>query len=180
MNASKLFANIPSTSQTKAFNHIEQMADRLDGNPNHYPAQHVNCMSADSKFVTFVNHTIKLALDLTAYLTIWAVLSILLETQDANSSYVQVMNQYHNDCYQMKTRDYMVELEEIAAKPKQNMCNNTFDGVLNYIKQHVYVHSTITGDRPARCHCRKLYTNSVPYLFESHVDKIPCMVYRHK
>ena len=67
----------PPTSQAKAFNQIKQMADRLDVCLNHYPTQHVNCMSADSEFVTFVSHAIKLALYLMAYPNIWAVLSIL-------------------------------------------------------------------------------------------------------
>ena len=68
-------------------------------------------MTSDSEFVAFVNHAIQLALDLTAYPTIWAVLSIMLETQDVNTSYVQVMYDYYNECYNMKTRDYMTRLE---------------------------------------------------------------------
>ena len=38
----------PLTSQTEAFNQIEQMVARLDVFPNHYPTQHVNCMSTHS------------------------------------------------------------------------------------------------------------------------------------
>ena len=68
-------------------------------------------MTLDSEFVAFVNHAIQLALDLMAYPTIWAVLSILLETQDVNTSYVQVMHDYYNECYNMKTRNYMTRLE---------------------------------------------------------------------
>ena len=49
-------------------------------------------MTSDSEFVAFVNHAIQLVLDLTTYPTIWAVLSILLETQDVNALYVQVMH----------------------------------------------------------------------------------------
>ena len=51
-------------------------------------------MTADSEFIAFVNHTIQLALDLTVYPNIWAVLLILLETQDVNTSYVQTMHDY--------------------------------------------------------------------------------------
>ena len=115
------------------------MATRLDVYLNHYPAQHVNCMSADSEFVTFVRRAIKLALDLMAYPTIWAVLSILLETQDVNSSYVQAIHQYHNQCYKMKTTEYMEELEQTAERPKCNKYTNTLDGVSAYIQQQVYV-----------------------------------------
>ena len=41
-------------------------------------------MISDSEFVA--NHTIQLALDLMAYCNIWAVLLILLETQDINNN----------------------------------------------------------------------------------------------
>ena len=51
-------------------------------------------MTSDSEFVAFINHAIQLALDLTTYPNTWAVLSILLETQDVNMSNVQVMHNY--------------------------------------------------------------------------------------
>ena len=51
-------------------------------------------MTSDSEFIAFVNHAIQWTLDLTTYPNIWAVLSILLETQDVNTSYVQVMHDY--------------------------------------------------------------------------------------
>ena len=53
-------------------------------------------MTSDSEFVAFVNHAIQLALDLIVYPNIWAVLSILLETQDVNTSYMQTMHDYYN------------------------------------------------------------------------------------
>ena len=73
-------------------------------------------MTADSEFVAFVNHAFQLALDLTAYPNIWAALSILLETQDVNTSYVQVMHDYYNECYNTKTEEYMIGLEQAAEK----------------------------------------------------------------
>ena len=45
-------------------------------------------MTSDSEFIAFVNHAFQLALDLTTYPNIWAVLLVLLETQDINVSYV--------------------------------------------------------------------------------------------
>ena len=97
------------------------MAQRLDVYLNRYPAQYINCMTSDSEFVAFVNHAIQLALDLTVYPTIWAVLSILLETQDVNTSYVQVMHDYYNECYNIKTEEYMTQLEQAAERSKNNM-----------------------------------------------------------
>ena len=94
-------------------------------------------MTADSEFVAFVNHAIQLALDLTIYPTIWAVLSILLETQDVNTSYVQVMHDYYNECYNTKMEEYMTQLEQAAERSKNNMDNITLDGVSAYTQQQV-------------------------------------------
>ena len=52
-------------------------------------------MTSDSEFVAFVNHAIQLALDLMAYPTIWAVLLILLETQDVNTLLQGIFGVYH-------------------------------------------------------------------------------------
>ena len=94
-------------------------------------------MTSDSEFVAFVNHTIQLALDLTAYPNIWAVLLILLETQDVNTSYVQVMHDYYDECYNTKTEEYMIGLEQAAERSKNNMYNITLDGVSAYSQQQV-------------------------------------------
>ena len=75
-------------------------------------------MTSVSKFIAFVNHAIKLALDLTTYPNIWAVLSILLETQNVNMSYVQMMHDYYNQCYNTRTDEYMVTLEKVAEQSK--------------------------------------------------------------
>ena len=78
-----------------------------------------------------------MALDLTAYPHIWAVLSILLETQDVNTSYVQVMHDYYNECYNTKTEEYMIGLEQAAERSKNNMLNITLDGVSTSTQQQV-------------------------------------------
>ena len=83
-------------SQADVYSQIQGMAQWLDMYLNKYLDQYINCMTSDSEFVAFVNHAIQLALDLTTYPNIWAVLSILLETQDVNMSYVQVMHDYYN------------------------------------------------------------------------------------
>ena len=66
-----------------------------------------------------------------------AVLSILLETQDVNVSYVQTMHDYYNQCYDTRTQEYVVLLEKAAKQSKNNMYNNTLDGVSAYIQQSV-------------------------------------------
>ena len=127
----------PPLSQADAYSQIQEMAQRLDIYLNRYPAQYINCMTSDSEFVAFANHAIQLVLHLTAYPNIWAVLLILLENQGVNTSYVQVMHDYYNECYNTKTQEYMTGLEQAAEKSKINMYNNTLEGVSDYIQQQV-------------------------------------------
>ena len=124
-------------SQADAYSQIQGMAQWLDMYLNKYPAQYINCMTSDSEFIAFVNHAIQLALDLTTYPNIWAVLSILLETQDVNMSDVQVKHNYYNQCYNTRTEEYMIALEKVAEQLKNNMYNNTLDGVSAYTQQSV-------------------------------------------
>ena len=86
----------PPPSHADAYLQIQQMAQWLDVYLSKYPAQYINCMTSDSEFIAFINHATQLALDLMVYSNIWAVLSILLETQDVNTSYVQTMHDYYN------------------------------------------------------------------------------------
>ena len=53
--------------------------------------QHTHCMSSDNEYVTLIQYTIHLHIDLTTFLTLWAVLSILLDTQDGKCKYVMTI-----------------------------------------------------------------------------------------
>ena len=86
----------PPPSHADTYLQIQQMAQWLDVYLCKYPAQYINCMRADTEMVAFINHAIQLVLDLTAHPNIWAVLLILLETQDVNASYMQTMHDYYN------------------------------------------------------------------------------------
>ena len=123
--------------QADAYSQIQGMTQWLDVYLSKYLARYINCMTSDSEFVAFLNHAIQLALDLTTYPNIWAVLLILLETQDVNASYIQTMHDYYNQCYDTRTEEYMVILEKAAEKLKNNVYNNALDGVSAYIQQSV-------------------------------------------
>ena len=131
-----LHAYLPP-SQADAYSQIQGMAQWLDMYQSKYPAQYINCMTSVSEFVAFVNHAIQLALDLITYLNIWAVLLILLETQDVSMPNIQMMHDYYNQCYNTRTEEYMVTFEKAAEQSKHNMYNNTLDGVSAYIQQSV-------------------------------------------
>ena len=110
-----LHAYLPP-SQADAYSQIQGMAQWLDMYLSKYLAQYINCMTSDSGFVAFVNNAIQLALDLTACPNIWAVLLILLETQAVNTLYVQMMHDYYNQCYNTRTKEYIVTLEKAAEQ----------------------------------------------------------------
>ena len=78
-------------------------------------------MTSDSEFIAFINHAIHLTLDLTTYPNIWAVLLILLETQDVNASYVQTMHDDYNQCYDTRMQEYVVLLEKAIEQAKNNV-----------------------------------------------------------
>ena len=126
-------------------------------------------MTSDSEFVAFINHAIQLAPDFTTYPNIWAILLILLETQDVNMSYVQVMHDYNNQCYNTRTEEYIVALEKAAEQLKNNMYNNTLDGVSAYVQQPVcdpLVQSTDQHDANAE-NCTQLsYAASISCIFD--------------
>ena len=67
----------PPPSHADAYSQNQGMAQCLDVYLSKYPAQYINCITSDSEFIPFLNHAIQLALDLTTYPNIWAVLSIL-------------------------------------------------------------------------------------------------------
>ena len=104
---------------------------------NKYPAQYINCMAPDSKFITFINHAIQFTLDLTLYPHIWAVLLILLETKGVNTSYMQPMHDYYKQCYTTWIEEYVMNLEKASERTKNNMYNNTLDGVSARVSQSV-------------------------------------------
>ena len=120
-------------SHADVYSQIQQMAQCLDVYLSKYPAQYINCMTSDSEFISFINHTIQLALDSTIYPNIWAVLSILWGTQGVNASY---MHDDYNQCYKTRMQEYMVLLEKAAEQSKNNMYNNPSDGVSAYVQQY--------------------------------------------
>ena len=76
-----------------------------------HPKQHTHCMSSDNEYVTLLQHTISLHIDLTMFPTLWAVLSILLNTQDCKCEYVKHLQEEYNNYYEDKSTGYMLRLE---------------------------------------------------------------------
>ena len=60
-------------------------------------------------------------IDLSVFPTLWAVLSILLDTQDSKCEYVQVLQEEYNTYYTDKSRRYMQNLERKSVEIQNYM-----------------------------------------------------------
>ena len=78
-------------------------------------------MSLDNEYVTLLQYTICLHIDLTTFPTLWAVLSILLETQDGKREYVKCLQGEYNTHYEEKSRRYMLKLERQLVELQDRM-----------------------------------------------------------
>ena len=96
--------HFPPESKEKAFEQIYQILQVLDTYLIDNLQQHLDCMSPDSKYISLIMYATKLEIDLCNFLAIWAVLSILLDTQSNELQYVknlqQVVDDYYDKCLQ--------------------------------------------------------------------------------
>ena len=73
--------------------------------------QHRYCMSPDSEYILLIMYATKLEIDLCNFLAIWAVLSILLDTQSNELQYVKTLQQVVDDYYDRCPTEVMSRLE---------------------------------------------------------------------
>ena len=83
--------------------------------------QHTHCMSSDNEYVTLLKYAIRLNIDLSTFPTLWAVFSILLDTQDGNLEHVKLLQEEYNTYYAEKSRKYMVNLEKKSVEIQNHM-----------------------------------------------------------
>ena len=122
-----------SSSEKQVFLDIYHMLSLLDKYLYDYPKQPTHCMSSDNEYVTLLQYTVHLHIDLTMFPILWAVLSILLETQDGKSKYVKCLQEEYNNYYEDKSRRYILKLERQSAELQNHMYDSVthnFDRVL--------------------------------------------------
>ena len=102
----------PPSSDKQAFLNIYHMLSLLDKYLYDNPKQHTHCMSSDNEYVTLLKYAIHSNIDLDMFPTLWAVLSILLDTQDSKCEYVKLLQEEYNTYYTDKSRKYMLKLEK--------------------------------------------------------------------
>ena len=94
--------HFPPESKEMAFEQIYQILQVLDAYLIDNLQQHLSCMSPDSEYISLILYATKLEIDFGNFLAIWAVLSILLDTQSNELQYVknlqQVVNDYYDKC----------------------------------------------------------------------------------
>ena len=93
-------------------------------------------MSPDSEYVSLIMYATKLEIDLGNYPAIWAVLSILLDTQSNELQYVKILQQVVNDYYDKHPTEVMSRLEhqttDIMNEMYDSVTNDNFDSISDY------------------------------------------------
>ena len=111
----------PPSSDKQAFLDIYHMLSLLDKYLYENPKQHTHCMSSGNEYGTLLKYAIHLNIDLTVFPTLWAVLSILLDTQDGKHEYIKCLQEEYNTYYKDKSRNYMLKLEEKSVEIQNRM-----------------------------------------------------------
>ena len=99
----------PTSSDKQAFLDIYNMLSLLDKYLYDNLKQHTHCMSSDNEYVTLLKYAIHLNIDLTTFPTLWAVLSILLDTQDEKCERVKCLQEEYDTYHKDKSEDYMLK-----------------------------------------------------------------------
>ena len=119
--------HFPSESKEKAFEQV------LDAYLIDNPQQHQYCMPHDSEYISLNMYATKIEIDLCNFLTIWAVLSILLDTKSNELQYIKNLQQVVNDYYEKHPIEVMRRLEQQISETLEVMydsvTNQNFDRV---------------------------------------------------
>ena len=128
--------HFPPESKEKAFEQIYQILQVLDAYLINNPQQHPYCMSPHSEYISLIMYATKLEIDLCNFPAIWAVLSILLDTQSNESQHVKNLQQVVNDYYDKCPTEVMSRLEhqitDIMNAMYDSVTNDNFDSVSDY------------------------------------------------
>ena len=119
--------HFPLELKEKAFEQIYEILQVLNTYLIDNPQQHVHCMSPDNEYVSLIMYAITTKIDLCNFPAIWAVLSILLDTQSNTLQHVKSFQQVVNNYYEKLSTDMMSGLEQQASiimKAMYNSINN--------------------------------------------------------
>ena len=93
-------------------------------------------MSPNSEYVSLIMYATKLEIDLGNFLAIWAVLSILLDTQNNKLQYIKNLQQVVNHYYNKHPTEVISRLEhqttDIMNEMHDSVTNDNFDSISDY------------------------------------------------
>ena len=125
--------HFPPESKEKAFEQIYQILQMLDAYLIDNLQQHRYCMSPDSEYISLITYATKLEIDLCSFPAIWAVLSILLDTQSNELQYVKTLQQLVDNYYDRHPTEVMSRLEhqitDIMNAMYDSVTNDNFDSI---------------------------------------------------
>ena len=111
----EFLSHFPPESKEKAFEQIYEILQVLNTYLIDNPQQHIHCMSPDNEYMSLIMYANTIKIDLCNFLAIWAVLSILLDTQSNTLQHVKSFQQVVNKYYDKHPTDVMSELEQQAS-----------------------------------------------------------------
>ena len=120
-------SHFPPESKEKVFEQIYEILQVLNAYLIDNPQQHIHCMSPDNEYVSLIMYANTIKIDLCNFPAIWAVLSILLDTQSNTLPHVKSFQQVVNNYYDKRPTDVMSELEQqvsIIMKAMYDSVNN--------------------------------------------------------
>ena len=125
--------HFPPESKEKVFEQIYQILQVLDAYLIDNLQQHRYCMSPDSEYISLIMYATKLEIDLCNFPAIWAVLSILLDTQSNELQYVKNLQQVVDEYYDKCPTEVMSRLEhqitDITNAMYDSATNDNFDSI---------------------------------------------------
>ena len=122
----------PPSSDKQAFLDVYHLLSLLEKYLYDNLKQHTHCMSSDNEYVILLKYAIHLNIDLSTFLTLWVVLSILLDTEYGKCEYVKLLQEEYNTYYADKSRKYMLNLEKKLVEiqnPMHDSVTQNFDRV---------------------------------------------------
>ena len=111
----EFLSHFPPESKEKAFEQIYEILQVLSAYLIDNPQQHIHCMSPDNEYMSLIMYANTIEIDLCNFLAIWAVLSILLDTQSNTLQHVKNFQQVVNNYYDNRRTDVMSALEQQAS-----------------------------------------------------------------
>ena len=128
--------HFPPESREQALEQIYKILQALDAYLIDNPQNHLYCMSPDSEYVLLIMYTTRIEIDLCNFLAIWAVLSILLDTQSNKLQHVKSLQQVVDHYYDKHPMEVMSRLEhqiaDIMNAMYDSVNNDNFDSISSY------------------------------------------------